>query len=125
MKLSITYLKLRSPLKIFNLISLSSKIMKQLDKSNCLGVKTKGIWKKHYTMTLWEDESEMKGFYTSGAHAEAMKASKTISKEIKTITIDRDSFLDWKSAIQQLENGRIIRFGLDQSLQPKHTRQPK
>ena len=37
-------------------------------------------------------------FSKSGAHLEAMKESKKIAKNIKTLTIDSDKLLDWKTA---------------------------
>ena len=98
MKLSITYLELHSPFHFFELSSKVLKIMKQLKNTSCNTYKTSGFWKKHYTMTLWEDAQEMKEFARSGAHLEAMKASSKIAKEIKVVTIDGDQLISWKEA---------------------------
>ena len=60
-------------------------------------------------MTLWENEKALKDFASSGAHRDAMKASKDIAKEIRTITYDADSLPDWKTA-KVLEQGNVIRY---------------
>ena len=42
-------------------------------QANTLAFKKRGVWTKHYTMSLWKNEEEMKAFALSGAHLEAMK----------------------------------------------------
>lgn len=64
----------------------------------------------HYTMTLWNSDAELKEFAKSGAHLEAMKKSKNIAKEIRTITIDTDSLPSWKEAKKLLENGKVFKY---------------
>jgi hypothetical protein len=61
-------------------------------------------------MTLWSNEQEMREFASSGAHLEAMKTSKEIAKEIRSITIDAEQLPDWKTAIELLSNGKVIRY---------------
>jgi hypothetical protein len=61
-------------------------------------------------MTLWNNENELKEFATSGAHLEAMKISKKIAKEIRTITIDADNLPNWKEAKKLLEKGKVITY---------------
>ena len=58
--------------------------MNQLKASNCVSHKTLGVWTKHYTMTLWRTEEDIKAFAHNTAHLDAMKKSKSIAKEIKT-----------------------------------------
>ena len=68
----------------FLLVSQALKIMGQLKSTNCKEFKKRGFWTKHYTMTLWENEADLKEFARSGAHLEAMKISNKIAKEIRT-----------------------------------------
>ncbi len=110
MKAVITSIELKDPLKFFALSASALKILKQLKTSNSVDFKKRGIWTKHYTMTLWNNEQEMKSFAMSGAHLEAMKTSKKIAKEIRTITIDVDKLPDWKTAISLLDNAKVMKF---------------
>lgn len=84
--------------------------MKQLKETDYLDFKKKGIWKKHYTMTLWQSEDAMKKFALSGAHKEAMRSSGRIAKEIRTITIEANQLPTWSIAEVLLRKGKIIEF---------------
>lgn len=95
---------------MFALFSWARKIVKQLNQSNCKAFKVSGIWISHYTMSLWENEEEMKRFARSGAHLDAMKASKEIANEIITSTLDADQLPSWKEAKKLLEKGKVIRY---------------
>lgn len=86
------------------------KIIKQLRTTPCVQVKSRGFWKDHYTMTLWNNHEEMKQFSVSGAHLEAMKSSKNIAQEIRTTTLESDKFPSWKEAIHLLESGKVIHY---------------
>lgn len=110
MKVSITSIELKGPLKFFMLSGKARHIMKQLKSTNYKGFKKKGFWTTHYTMTLWENEEQLQEFTRSGAHLNAMKTSKEIAKEIRTITVDSDSLLDWKNGIILLEKAKIIKY---------------
>jgi hypothetical protein len=110
MKLSITYIELKGPMKFFALSLSAMKILNQLKSTNHKGFKKKGIWTKHYTMTLWENEHEMKTFAQSGAHLEAMKKSKEIAKEIRIITIDANEMPKWDKALDLLKQAKVMRF---------------
>lgn len=110
MKATITSIELKGALKFFVLSVKALKIVKQLKSTNYKDFKKKGLWTKHYTMTLWNNEEELKEFARSGAHLEAMKISKQIAKEIRTITIDANTLPNWKDAIKHLENGKIIKY---------------
>ena len=55
-------------------------------------------------------ESELNEFAKSGAHLEAMKQSKQIAKEIRTITIDTDTLPSWDEAKKLLENAKVFTF---------------
>ncbi|MBP7808110.1 MAG: DUF3291 domain-containing protein [Bacteroidia bacterium] len=110
MKATITYIELKGPLKFFALSADALKIVRQLKTANSLDFKKRGIWTKHYTMSLWKNEEDMRAFATSGAHLDAMKRSKNIAKEIRTITIDADKLPDWKTAMVLLEKGKVFKF---------------
>lgn len=110
MKATITSIELKGPLKFFALSAKALGIVRQLKTTNCKAFKKKGIWTKHYTMTLWNSESELKAFAQSGAHLEAMKASKLLAKEIRTITYETDALPSWDEAKKRLESATILRF---------------
>lgn len=110
MKVSITSIELKHIFKFFALSYNAMEILKQLKTTNCAEVKTKGFWNKHYTMTLWKSEEDLKEFATSGAHLHAMKKSAAIAKEIRTVTIDSDSLPDWKTAKGLLDSVKPIKY---------------
>ncbi len=110
MKATITSIELKGPLKFFALSASALWIVKQLKATDCKDFKKKGIWTKHYTMTLWNSESELKDFAKSGAHFEAMKKSKQIAKEIRTLTIDAETLPSWNEAKKLLESATVITY---------------
>jgi len=110
MKVTITSIELKGPFKFFALSANALNIIKQLKATKCKDFKKRGFWTTHYTMTLWNSESELKDFAKSGAHLEAMKKSKQIAKEIKTITIESDSLPSWKDALELLENAKVFKY---------------
>ena len=107
---TITSIELKGPLKFFALSKSALKIIRQLKTTDCKQFKKQGIWTKHYTMTLWNNEKEMKSFAMNGAHLEAMKTSKDIAKEIRIITIETNELPNWKEAKQLLEGGKVTRY---------------
>lgn len=110
MKVTITSIKLKGPLKFFILSAQALNIMGQLKASNSKGFKKRGFWTSHYTMTLWENEASLKAFATSGAHLDAMKKSSEIAKEIRTYTYDADRLPPWSEAFKLLEKGKVLRY---------------
>ena len=110
MKVTITSIELNNPFKFFVLSTISLKIVRQLKSTNCRKLKNTGFWTKHYTMTLWDNLEDMKAFATSGAHLDAMKRSKEISKEIRTITIDATELPKWHEAKELLKTGKVLKF---------------
>ena len=110
MKVTITSIELKGPFKFFALSAKAFSITKQLKSSNYQGFRSSGFWTKHYTMTLWNNEEDLKTFARSGAHLKAMKSSKEIAKEIRTITIEADSLPNWKKAKRLLLNGKVIQY---------------
>lgn len=110
MKATITSIELKSPFNYFTLSFRAWRIMKQLKTANHIDFRKRGVWIKHYTMTLWQSENEMMKFTKSGAHKEAMLSSQSIAKEIKTITIDANKLPSWSMAKQLLTEGKVITF---------------
>jgi len=110
MKATLTSIELKGPFKFFALSQQALQIIRQLKSSKHVDFKKKGIWTMHYTMTLWENEEDLRAFAESGAHLEAMKMSSRIAKEIRTITLDRDTLPDWEEAKKLLEKGKVYRF---------------
>jgi len=100
MTVSITKIELNSYLKLVPFFKFNGQIIKELQLSNCKKYKITGstnlkVW---YTMTLWENESDITTFYQNGTHLEAMKQSKLFSSKIKTIRIQNATLIDWKDA---------------------------
>jgi hypothetical protein len=111
MMVTITSIQLKSPLKFFALSYRAMNIMFQLKKTNVVQMKKYGFWTKHYTMTAWNNEQELKDFAKSGAHLEAMKVSAGLATEIRTLTLPMDKLPDWKQAKQLLETqGKVLTF---------------
>ena len=110
MKATITSIELKGPFKFFPLSLYAWKVTKQLQNTKNLEFKKTGFWMKHYTMTLWPGEKELKDFAKSGAHLEAMRISRKIAREIRTLTIDAEKLPDWKTAKKMLKNGKVLNF---------------
>lgn len=108
MKATITSIELKNPFKFFALSASAFKILKQLKTTNYKDFQKKGFWTTHYTMTLWENEKDLQEFAKSGAHLDAMKMSKQIAKEIRTVTIETDVLPTWKEAKELLKNGKVF-----------------
>lgn len=85
-------------------------VVKQLKTIIFKRFKKKGIWTKHYTMTLWNSEEELRAFTESGAHKEAMGKSTKIAKKIRTINLDVDKLTSWSAAKELLKERKVYRF---------------
>ncbi len=108
---TLTSLELKSPLKLISFMGQVMQIVKQLKASNCITFKLSGFWTKHYTMTLWESAEASLGFARSGFHVESMRLSASLSKEIRTLTIESDHLPSWKEAKERLlKEGRVLKF---------------
>lgn len=107
----ITSLELSSPLRFFELSFNSLKVVFQIKKTNHAAFKSTGFWIKHYTMSFWHTEADMKLFARSCAHLEAMKKSAALAKEIRTLVIHTDTLPTWQEAKSRLkQEGRILTF---------------
>jgi len=112
MLLAITLIELRSPRHIFGINIRAIKVVRQLSKTPCLSWKTKGGITHHYTITLWENEQDMKAFMRSGAHLDAMKWGAKTAREIRTVVKEADALPDWKDAELLLkQEARVHRYG--------------
>jgi len=105
-----TSIELKSPFKIFALLIHILNIANQLRTTNCLEFKKKGNWTKYYTITLWRNNDDIKKFVYSGAHMYAIRKSKRMVKEIRTLTIEADGLPSWKEAIILLKTKGKPRF---------------
>jgi hypothetical protein len=110
MKATITSIQLKGPFKFFALSARALKIIRQLKAGPCRDFKKKGWGSSHYTMSLWDSEEELKAFARSGAHREAMQASASIAREIRTITIEAQVLPDWPEAKALLAKGKVFRY---------------
>lgn len=110
MIVTITSIELKGPFKFFALSSSALKIIRQLKTTHCVQTKTRGFWTTHYTMTLWNNEEEMKAFAYTGAHMEAMKKSKDIAKEIRILTLTASELPNWKEAKELLQKGKVLTY---------------
>lgn len=107
----ITYIELRTVFKFFTLANHARKILRQLGNTPCVGYRARGIWRKHFTMTLWENREDMAAFARSGAHQKSMAASAGMALEIRTLVIEADELPDWPTAkARVLAEGRVLRF---------------
>jgi hypothetical protein len=105
----ITLIELKSPFKYFQLVVHYLKIMKQAKASNCLQLKSTGLWTTYYTLTQWKTVEEMKSFARSGNHLMAMKQSASIAKEIRTLTFESIKTMRWKEVkIKVKEEGKLV-----------------
>ena len=110
MKVTITSIELKGPMKFFLLSAQALKITQQLKASTYKAFKKQGFWTTHYTMTLWDSEEDLRAFAMSGSHLEAMKIAAKMANEIRTITIDAEKFPSWKEAKELLINGKSFKY---------------
>jgi hypothetical protein len=106
MIVSITKIELISYSKLLAFFKFNSQIIKELKQSECKKFKMTGSWnlKVWYTMTLWENESDIDVFYRNRTHLEAMKKSKTFSSKIKSTRQLKDDLMNWKEAKKLFAN---------------------
>ena len=112
MHITVTYLKLRSPWKVFQMAKHVGKIQQQAKQSpGFIQMATTGWWKLWFTLSAWESEETLKQFARSGAHLEAMKISTQLSPELSTYTFEAAQVPDWKEAKRLLAaHGKVMRL---------------
>lgn len=104
MYVTVTYLKLKSPFKLFTFLKHVYRIMAQLKESEAKSYRTSGFLINHYTVSLWLDEKSLKKFARSGAHQKALKDAKNIARIVKVYTYKSDKLPDWTKAKRLLNN---------------------
>jgi hypothetical protein len=111
MIVTISHIKLKSPMKFLLLTwhAIRSAYQLRFNKA-CLHYKTSGLMMAHYTISLWTNAEELKKFSHSGAHLDALKATKSLAKEIRTFTYEDDKLPNWEEAKKKLAMGRVITF---------------
>lgn len=111
MKLTITSLTLKGPFQFFSFAGYAMKTIQQMRGAGVVEFRKTGFGLTHYTMSLWNTEEDLRTFARTGAHGEAMRNSKKLAKEIRTLTIDADTMPDWKTAKSLLrEKGKVLDF---------------
>ncbi|MFM2284934.1 MAG: hypothetical protein RLZZ543_431 [Bacteroidota bacterium] len=100
MIVSITKIELRSYSQLRAFFAFNQRIIQALQKAPCKGFKATGSWnlKCWYTMTVWENENDLKLFYKQGVHLEAMKKASHFSHKIQSKRLVRDDVPSWKEA---------------------------
>lgn len=79
-------------------------------------MKNTGFGRLHFTLSVWESESDAGNFARSGAHLEAMWESGKLATEIRIYTFQAEQMPDWQKAKRiLLEKGRLMRFGRQSS----------
>ncbi len=107
----VTYFRLRSMIRGFELFLHEHRIKKQLRTANCKGYKSRAFLKDVYTMTMWENGEEMKRFAHSGAHLESMKSTARLGSQFCSVTFEASQIPPWKEAIARLEkDGRVLNY---------------
>ncbi|MEQ8358015.1 MAG: DUF3291 domain-containing protein [Cytophagales bacterium] len=110
MYLSITLITLKHPKHIYTLVTQANEMLKRLGEYNCKGVKTRGFWKNHYTMTLWENEEDIRRFNKSELHQKSIRGASKIANEVRIKRIESDRLIKWKEAKLMLEKGKVYKY---------------
>ena len=112
MFVTITSLRLRRLRDFFRLSYFGWRIAKQARaQKGFRRMKNTGFGYLHFTITAWESEPDLKSFAASGAHREALGASRELATEIRIHTFEGEDFPGWKEAKRMLfEKGRVYQF---------------
>lgn len=112
MVITVTSIKLRNVWYYFKLALLAFRIVKQTkNEKGFIKLKNTGFGYYHYTLSVWESETDLKRFARTGAHSEAMKQSKHLATEIRTYTYSSDVLPDWKQVKALLsEKVKVLNF---------------
>lgn len=100
--LSLTSLKVKSPLTMFRIWPHSFRSVRALQRSNCVAFKTRGFSNPSYTMTVWRTEEDLRAYFVSPAHQRAMKETRGLDLEIRSLRVDRDQLISWDEARELL-----------------------
>lgn len=106
MIISITKLQLKSFWYLFDFFShahrsvdqvKSAAGLKHFDLKNNLGKLT------FYTLTAWENETQMRSFMLSGYHKQAMKVTQNMAKKAISTHFESDKIPNWEEALKILQ----------------------
>lgn len=105
MIVSVTKIELNSYSKIVPFFRFNNQIISELKQSPCQKFELTGNWnlKVWYTMTMWENETDISNFYKNGIHLEAMKSANIFSTNIQSKRIQKACMMSWKEAKRLFE----------------------
>lgn len=96
MLVSITLLRLKSPIYILKLIRYAGPIFGAIDRKKCFYSSSSGLWLNHYTMTIWNDEVVMIELFKSPEHKAAMAQTQKMASSVKFYKAEMDIKPGWK-----------------------------
>lgn len=107
----VTSIQLKSIVHFFQFARLTMRSVQQLKQDHPAVIfRASGFWKTYYTLSGWNDASEMKRYATSGHHLNAMRAAAQVATKIQTTTFESTDFPSWKEAREKLAKGKVITY---------------
>ncbi len=88
-----------------------NQVKEQIEQTNCKGYKTICLEEDHiYTVSLWDNSSDMRNFVMSGAHKESMKDTAKMGTVFKSVTIETDEMPNWEFIKEKVheEGNRVL-----------------
>lgn len=111
MTIVVTSIQLKSLFHFFRFAILTFRSVQQLKKDHPKVVfLASGFPITFYTLSAWQDSTEMRTYVKSGHHLNAMKDSAKVASKIQTYSYDGNSIPTWKEAKEKLKEGRILNF---------------
>lgn len=109
MILTISSLRVKKPWHFFFVSYYALWVTLQIHfKSKCKKIKTKGVGLETYTMTLWDNEQDIKDFYMTGAHKTAMVRATKYAQEIKVFRMPATDLICWTEAKKILRQQKSV-----------------
>ena len=103
MIISTTELRVKDLLQLPLFFRLSIASVEQARRApGNLQVSVRGTLLSGMTLTDWKDEASMMAYRNRGAHAEAMRNLKKVTRRYRTIWYEADGIPNWKEARQKL-----------------------
>jgi hypothetical protein len=111
MTIVITSIRLKSFFHFFQFSILTVRSIQQLKRDHPRVVfHSSGFPITFYTLSVWDDATEIKSYIKSGHHLNAMKASGKVANRIQTYSYECEYIPTWKEAKEKLKAGRILTF---------------
>ncbi|HCK21569.1 MAG TPA: hypothetical protein DHW15_05250 [Bacteroidetes bacterium] len=105
MIVAITELRIRSIWMFPLFMARSAAAVSQAQKEKgLLSFSAKVRWNVAYTLTSWTDENSMLVYKKNGAHKRAMKDTKKVSHQYRSVYYEAETVPSWKEALQRLEH---------------------